>query len=1148
MESSELRLLNFLRSFRAADLYSLAPGDIVRRGASIAHSRRVVEVKWADPSTLSVKLHDGGHLYVVDFSLNEKGALQQSCVCPKHAQMGACSHTVAGIMALILTVQGPKFGSHLPDQDARKFKTSLEAGYAPPQAPVAAAPKPPPPPPAESKIFKRVIVGPGEAFRSHPKFKYGPPGTAIPKFEFAIGNRNAIPEELRGFCAMHLGFELAAKEFLQWLRRPSQYDVEIAVPGVAPRPELAIRKPLEATAGLRLSRQGSEIGISTYLICEGKALAEEFIVLGPHLIFLMDSRRICSVEGSEVWRILEPQDHSVTHLRPDRTISISEFNNGLIRLDPKRTDFFPPLSDASLKPELRPRITIGDRHGNEVPLHAELAANGAPIGLVADTLWNDFAAFHQHGLGARIKSGARLSLAHRLAGRWLLAGRKDKAEMAAVIKVSDLKATAHQVLNWLKAVDAQNRRKAPPLVVAAPEGWGCSWILVGPEGNRLASLLGAIPRALLGAIPAAIKQFAKTEPVAMHADAATFDKQLPRLAHDCAAHGIELISGGAPLRVGDLLVAIHIQTDDLDWFELAAAVRCAGQLIPQSQWEAILQSGQYKDADGAIHLVSEKSLALLAQLIDLAGPSSGGARSKKSDGEESKLRLPRLAMLAWADLKRLGAECQIPPEFESVLDSLSRLDTLPQAALPGGLKASLRDYQRHGYDWLHFLYEHRFGAVLADDMGLGKTIQVIALLAKRRESRKKARGPHLAVLPPTLIFNWRQEIEKFAPGITVREYIGAHRNLKDARPGDVVLTTYDIARRDVNSLSQVPFDIIIFDEAQAVKNLSAERSKSLRLLDGRFKVCLTGTPLENHVGEYFAILDLALPGIFGEYADFSKRIRESSRAAEAMLARARPFVLRRTKERILHELPAKIQTDLVLDLDEEQKRYYTRAVGEVREEVLNAYDDMPASKAGILALTALLRLRQICVSPALVDGEYATPSPKIVALASKLVELRDEGLAGLVFSQFVKALDLVAANLEDAGIPYVRMDGATPTPKRKGLVEKFQASDGPPVFLISLKTGGAGLNLTRASHVFHLDPWWNPAVENQATDRAHRIGQKQLVFVHRLLMRHSVEEKMMTLKERKRAVFERILAGTLSSTAGTALTREDFQFLLGGSE
>jgi non-specific serine/threonine protein kinase len=313
-------------------------------------------------------------------------------------------------------------------------------------------------------------------------------------------------------------------------------------------------------------------------------------------------------------------------------------------------------------------------------------------------------------------------------------------------------------------------------------------------------------------------------------------------------------------------------------------------------------------------------------------------------------------------------------------------------------------------------------------------------------------------------------------------------------------------------------------------------------LNRRFTICLTGTPMENHPGEYHTILELALPGLMDNYDAFQKDLRKGNRTS---LRRAQPFLLRRTKSAILKELPPKQETDLYLDMSKEQKEIYTRTVGEVRDEVLSAYQKKTKSQAGIVALAALPRLRQTCVSPELLGKPMKKPAPKINYLSNKVTELIAEGHSALVFSQFIGSLNCIENALLTQGLTPLRLDGSTPTGKRKQLVEAFQKSEAPQIFLISLKAGGVGINLTNASYAIHVDPWWNPAVKNQANDRAHRIGQQQTVLIQRLLMRHTIEEKIMILKKRKQALFESIVNEGNSGKKGQALiSKEDFKFLL----
>ncbi|MGK0187542.1 MAG: superfamily II DNA or RNA helicase [Verrucomicrobiales bacterium] len=596
--------------------------------------------------------------------------------------------------------------------------------------------------------------------------------------------------------------------------------------------------------------------------------------------------------------------------------------------------------------------------------------------------------------------------------------------------------------------------------------------------------------------------------------------------------------------------------NSIDWFALHPKIFCDQMDVPQEQWSAILQGGtfQAEGADGIIQVVDTESLERFALFLK-AGASTGSQKKKAEEGDAVKV--PRLQILDWMQLKSKGIEIVLPDEDAAIIDSLLSGKPGNPAVMPETIQATLRPYQITGYRWMAFLYEHRFGAVLADDMGLGKTLQTITLLAALDAGlvahRPKEKYPHLAVLPPSLIFNWRSEIERFLPGITIYEYTGGKRSLDELRKADVVLTTYELARRDIEKLENERFDVIIFDEAQAVKNIAAARSKAIRRLTGRFRLCLTGTPLENHVGEYFAILDLALPGLLGEGEEAKKALRANADSGnERYLRRSQPFVLRRTKENVLKDLPPKVESDIYLDLDRSQKEFYMRTVAEVRNEVAKAFAHKPKQQAGIVALSALMRLRQICVAPGVIDPSLKNSSaPKLDYLVEKLQELHQEGHAALVFSQFTRVLDIIEPLLKAAKLKFVRLDGKTPQKMRKKHVDAFQDDAGPDIFLISLKAGGSGLNLTRASYVFHLDPWWNPAVERQASDRAHRIGQKNKVFIHRILMRDTIEEKMMILKARKQELYDEIMGSAeaegerIQSRKAPMITPEDISFLLG---
>lgn len=618
---------------------------------------------------------------------------------------------------------------------------------------------------------------------------------------------------------------------------------------------------------------------------------------------------------------------------------------------------------------------------------------------------------------------------------------------------------------------------------------------------------------------------------------------LPDLAGRLQRGGFLLLLGGEPLATAVWDFALDATSSSLDWFELRPEIRCDGELLNDEELHR-LASGGILQRDGRMILIDDMNARILAML---AGTVAPGKRRKK--GEQQAVRIPRLQILDWLQLRSHGVTVHLSPEDAAVLESLLNFASISERALPPGLIATLRPYQRDGYLWLGFLYEHRFGACLADDMGLGKTVQGISLLAGIADgtivSCSGPDAPHLIVVPPSLLFNWESELARFLPGASLMNYTGPGRSTDDFAGCDIILTSYGIVQRDIEKLAAIRFNVIIFDEAQTVKNLKAATSGAVRRLAGAFKLALTGTPVENRVEEYYAIMDLCLPGLLGTPEEFSRKIGNRGQGGiDTLLNRTRPFVLRRNKQLIAADLPDKIEIDIHLELSPRQKVFYQRTVEEVRGQIDEAFASRSPGQARIIALTAILRLRQICLAPSLAMPGASEASPKLDFLVEQLDELRDEGHSVLVFSQFTSYLDIVEAGLKRHGFTYLRLDGATPVLQRKNLVHSFQNSDTPTVFLVSLKAGGKGLNLTRATYVYHLDPWWNPAVENQASDRAHRIGQTRQVTITRLIMRHTIEEKMMSLKEQKLKLYKAILdEGTAGGGAG--LTREDFDFLLG---
>lgn len=608
---------------------------------------------------------------------------------------------------------------------------------------------------------------------------------------------------------------------------------------------------------------------------------------------------------------------------------------------------------------------------------------------------------------------------------------------------------------------------------------------------------------------------------------------------------IQLFYEGKKIEKVKLDFDIIIKKDnDIDWFEVKPEILYEGAHLPIEKWEKILeQMGVYHN-EQTVQLIDDESLKMLKRILLYVNPKKKTAKKDAPDF----FQIPRLQIFDLFQMKQMGAKLNLPKTEEALLNSLLTLTSLPEYELSKNFTGKLRDYQKVGYNWLAFLYQHRFGACLADDMGLGKTIQTIAFLAgldaKKFNSPFKKRGPHLIVVPPSLLFNWHHEISLFYPSCKLHLHHGTSRSV-DFKDAQVVLTTYDMIRTDAKEFAESKFHVIIFDEAQAIKNIYAKRTNAARQLNGVFKICLTGTPLENHIGEYYSIMDLALPGLFPPYKEFQSQAKNDT--GQFLLKRSKPFILRRTKADILKDLPPKIESDLYLEMQPSQKSLYARTVAQIKNLVLDAYESKSASQAGIIALTALLRLRQICITGELVNKEINKPSPKIEYLIETIKELSQEGHAAIVFSQFTSALDLVEKYFKEEGIEYARLDGSTPVAQRQKVIKSFQINQEVPVMLLSLKAGGVGLNLTRASYVFHLDPWWNPAVENQASDRAHRIGQQHQVIVTRLVMHDTIEEKMMVLKQRKAKLFEEIMSISHVDPDKRApiISREDFEFLLG---
>ncbi|HEX5656338.1 MAG TPA: DEAD/DEAH box helicase [Polyangiales bacterium] len=487
-----------------------------------------------------------------------------------------------------------------------------------------------------------------------------------------------------------------------------------------------------------------------------------------------------------------------------------------------------------------------------------------------------------------------------------------------------------------------------------------------------------------------------------------------------------------------------------------------------------------------------------------------------------------------ASLIDLGKLCealdQPPPPDVEALRALGRDFTgIPDAPLPAGLNAELRDYQRAGYRWLRFLSNNDLGGLLADDMGLGKTLQTLCVLE----------APALVVCPASVLFNWAAELQKFRPDLRVNSYHGTNRKLDPK--ADVTITTYGTMRVDIAALSGLKWDSVVLDEAQSIKNPDSQVARAAYQLPARFRLALTGTPVENRLTDLWSLFHFTNRGFLGGLAEFEQQVQrpisEGDRDAAARLrTRIKPFVLRRMKREVAKELPPRTDVVLRCTLDADERAAYESIRAATQEEIVQ---QLSAGGNVLAALEALLRLRQACCHRALLPGLKATKSSKLELLMDTLEEALSEGHKALVFSQWTSLLDLVEPLLKERAIRFERLDGSTTD--RGGVVKRFQDDANVSVMLLSLKAGGTGLNLTAADHVFLLDPWWNPAAEDQAADRAHRIGQDRPVLVHRLIATDSVEERILALQERKRTLAS---VATDGGEAALGITRDDLLALL----
>jgi len=549
--------------------------------------------------------------------------------------------------------------------------------------------------------------------------------------------------------------------------------------------------------------------------------------------------------------------------------------------------------------------------------------------------------------------------------------------------------------------------------------------------------------------------------------------------------------------------------------------------------------------------------AIVGAMVDLL---TDPARNQRQDGDPLHLgaweaRRIEALRAALVQVHRVGEHSAWQLQGDAGLAQLAqrlRAIGIPQPVpAPQGLHVQLRPYQLEGLAWLQYLRAQHLGGILADDMGLGKTAQALAHVLLEKEAGRLTR-PALAVLPTSLLFNWQAEAARMAPGLRVLSLHGPDRGRRYLQIAghDLVLTTYPLLWRDADALAAEPFHLLILDEAQMVKNAGSRSARALRRLSAPHLLCLTGTPLENHLGELWAQFDFLMPGFLGDARSFNARWRKpieqngETLRAQLLAQRVRPFILRRRKQDVAAELPPRTEVVQRVELQGQQRELYEAVRTTADKQVRRVLERQSFDGAQITILDALLKLRQVCCDPYLVKGAKVKPSTeraKLEWLADALPALVEEGRRVLVFSQFTEMLTLVAAQLDALALPYLSLTGQTPPRERGAVVERFQGLVAP-ILLVSLKAGGTGLNLTAADTVVHLDPWWNPAVEEQATARAHRIGQHQPVFVYKLVVQGSIEERMLELQARKAALAQGVLGH--DAAGAVKFSEADLQALL----
>ncbi len=579
-------------------------------------------------------------------------------------------------------------------------------------------------------------------------------------------------------------------------------------------------------------------------------------------------------------------------------------------------------------------------------------------------------------------------------------------------------------------------------------------------------------------------------------------------------------------------------TSGIDWFDVQTNVNYGEIQVSLKELRAAIRRKErfVRLADNSLGEIPPDFLEKYKHLFGLAEETEKGA-----------LRVSKRHLTLLDELLAENETVNFDREFEKRRRKLRDFAGIKSQKLPKSFQGDLRPYQQKGFEWLYFLREYNFGGCLADDMGVGKTVQTLVFLLSLKE-RGLAQTPHLLVVPRSLVFNWQREAAKFTPKLRLLDYSGANRATEpgDFVDYDVIVTTYGVLLRDIEILREYNFDTMILDEAQMIKNPNSESAKAARLVRAQNRLALSGTPIENNTVELWSQFAFLNPGLLGnlEYfqAEFARPIErdQDETAAQTLRKLVFPFVLRRTKDEVATDLPERTERILYCEMEPAQRKFYNQKRDFYRAKILQLIETEGLNKSRFYVLEGLLRLRQICNHPRLVEKSYKGASAKFDLLLETLQTLQAENHKALIFSQFVQMLKIVESELKREKLSFSYLDGKTANRQEK--VDEFQNNQAIKFFLISLKAGGVGLNLTAADYVLHIDPWWNPAVEMQATDRTHRIGQTKPVFVYKFIVRDSVEEKILQLQEKKRDLVKQLIS--TETAFFKTLTAEDIHALL----